>query len=106
MNKLVTLLIIFILIIFYLPACKTPDKLKDPIISTQLNQHQSIDTIVDILKKDNFIRLIGNTNDIVEFKEDGKVNIQLNNSKQIFDITDLHQRHRMVNLKKLFTLAR
>ncbi len=106
MNKLVTLLIIFILLIFYLPACKTPDKLEDPIITTQLNQHQSIDTKDNFLKKENFIRLIGNTNDIVEFKEDGKVNVQLNYSKQIFDITDLHQRHRLVNLKNLFTLAR
>jgi hypothetical protein len=42
----------------------------------------------------------GTMHDNVEFKENGKVYVQLSNSRQTFDITELQQLHRLCNFKK------
>ena len=49
---------------------------------------------------------IGNNNDSVKFKEDGKVYVQLGNSIQTFNITQLHQQHRLCGLKNFMQLAK
>lgn len=52
----------------------------------------------------NFIVPITNTNDSIEFRRDGSVNVSLFKGNRVFDITQLHQNHRVNGLKKLFKL--
>ena len=47
-----------------------------------------------------------NANDSIRFKQDGKVNVSLANDNEVFDITQLHQQHRLTGLKKLIMSAR
>lgn len=47
-----------------------------------------------------------NTNDSIRFKQDGKVNVSLAKDNEVFDITQLHQQHRLNGLKNLLMSAR
>lgn len=55
---------------------------------------------------DSFIIPIEITNDNIIFSRDGKVYVQLKNGHQKFDITQLHQQHRLTGLKSFMQLAK
>ena len=46
------------------------------------------------------------TNDSVRFNEDGNVYVSLYKDNEVFDITKLHQHHRLTGLKNLLMSAR
>ncbi len=89
---------------FFSSACKSP----------AIQLHKPLDTkmgegIVQPFRDVNIEALnvsIGNTNDNIKFKEDGKVYLQLSKDNQIFDITQIHQQRRLSGLKKFMQSAK
>ncbi|HUS01193.1 MAG TPA: hypothetical protein VMY77_05675 [Chitinophagaceae bacterium] len=55
---------------------------------------------------DSFITRIGITNDNIVFSRDGKVCVQLKNGHQKFDITQLHEQHRLYGLKNFMLMSK
>lgn len=58
------------------------------------------------VRPDYFTVPIGTTHNNIDFKEDGKIYVQLGNSNQTFDITQLHQNYRLCGLKKFWLTAK
>lgn len=105
--KIFISIIIVCLVIFSLFVCKSPamqqHKTLEKIMAEGIMQSLEDDKNSDL---EYFTVSIGNNNDSVKFKEGGKVYVQLSNSKQSFDITLLHQQHRLCGLKNFMQLAR
>ena len=97
MKKICLLTIVIFSVIFCLQSCKSvTQKSEQPLeksIAHSIVQHfeQTNQDETDCFAE----------NDILEFKENGEVDIQLGSSKQIFNITKLHQLHRMRDIKKI-----
>jgi hypothetical protein len=107
MKKLFSQIAIFTAITFCLHNCgssREEPKQMEKGLAKAIVQHfneKNHDAVPDY-----FTVPIGITNDKIEFKEDGKVYVQLGSSKQTFDITQLHQLHRLCDLKKIIQMAR
>ncbi len=103
MKKLFSPIAIFTAITFCLHSCKSsreePKQTLEKVLGKGIVQH--FDEKNQDSETDYFTAPMGTTNDKIEFKEDGKVYVQLGISKQTFDITQLHQLHRLCDLKKI-----
>lgn len=102
MKKICFVTIIFLSEIFCLQSCKSvsqkPEQTLEKSIAHNIVQHFEE---LNHDEPDCFAE-----NDILEFKENGEVDIQLSSSKQIFNITQLHQLHRMRDIKKIIRQIR
>ena len=109
MKKIISLIALFTILLFglynYMPGSKAKSKQTlEEIMCKGIVQHfTGIDQQAETGK---FVSSIGNTNDKVEFKENGKVDLLLFKDNQVFDITRLQQQHRLSGLKALMQKAK
>ncbi len=102
MKKNLTLITLFTVIMFGLQNCKSSGKaaliqtLEETLCNGILEHFNPINKDVETCS---FFSFIGNTNDKVEFKENGEVYLQLFKNNQVFDITQLQQQQRLYGLK-------
>lgn len=109
MKKILSLIALFTVIILGLPNCKAPGKAAlTQTLEEELGHGilQHFNEMNQDAETDEFISFIGNTNDKVKFKESGEVYLQLFKNKQVFDITQLQQEHRLSGLKNFMQKRR
>ena len=109
MKKIISLIVFSTVIILGLQNCKSAGKpeLKQTLQEVLCNGIlQHFDEMNHYAETDKFISFIGNTNDKVEFKENGEVYLQLFKNNQVFDITQLQQQHRLSGLKNFMQKVR
>jgi hypothetical protein len=107
MKKIISLIALFTILIFGFHTlagkAKPKQTLEEMMCKGIVQRFNEMDQQAET---DKFISSIGNTNDKVEFKENGEVDLLLFKNTQVFDITQLQQQHRLSGLKKFMQKAK
>ena len=103
MKKVISRWAIFFLLIFPFHSCSfngnKAEQTAIPIVSGQAHKH--FWEHVQDSGVQNFSVSIGNSNDSVIYLENGKVYLMMIDVKKLFDITQIHQQHRLLSMKRV-----